>query len=277
MTATLHAMLRRLAILVFPLALLAALPCAAGDESRLPLSGSDQAYYDKIFGGSFYETHANFILAKVIEVAKEPPEGDEAAYVLEAVADYRNEVKEHDRLIVGGDLMHPGSNISPMAKLPIGKTVILAAVPGKQRGTYHTGSGQLAPFGFAAPTVIQPAELNDVKEALAEMRRVVPLDGHGPVPRDQVDRLLKSTNYAIWALGASLRACQATQKDVDELELIAVDKAATVAQLAWVHHLVLEVVPDKVQPSCETLNWMFSSFLNSHTPNLQALEPGPIE
>src|SRR5207244_1187481 len=105
-----------------------------------------------------------------------------------------------------GQHRHAGSNINPLPELRIGETVLMRTLPGERAGELEYGGEIAAPFGFACPHVVRPAEAADVKRAMADLRRLVPADGKGSLPRDEAERLMKSDAYPLWALGAALLA-----------------------------------------------------------------------
>lgn len=249
---------------------------AAGDPTTAPsqVDNSRQTYFDLLLGGDFYERHGDLILAKVLNGPKDPASGSRMTYALDVVADYRANLKEHEHITVNGNSAHNGSNIAPMPELPLNHVVLLYVSATERPGTFEFAGQLTAPFGKVTPKVIDPVQVDDVKHAIAEMHRLIPGDGHGPVPHDEAKRLLESKIYSLWALGACLLAFEGRVDEVQAIARAAGTADATLAQLDWVRYLLTEVVPDQAQAKAkEELPLTILNYISTHNPELQYLQP----
>lgn len=255
-----------------------ALPSVARCADPVPADdgGSVQAYFDRLLGGAFYEKRSDFLLGKVVRFVEPAPKDFTAGYEIEVAGSYRGELRERSRIIVGGDQDPPVlSDFGSMPKLPVGATVLIAVDPTGRAGEYAYKGRRATPFGVTAPHTVEVPDVGHVNQALAEMRKVVPPDGKGPVNHDEAERLLESKDRLMWALGATLLACEGTPKDVHQLMLIFnSDENLTLQQALWVHDLVTWVVKEHAQPlksdADEALIGFLKRYSVAHVNGLEA-------
>jgi hypothetical protein len=242
---------------------------ASADPAPAEDEGTQQPYFDRLMGGAFYEKRIDLVLAKVVGPLKKWPDGFNAGYSLEIFADYRGDLKEHQQVSMFGQRRQIGSNFSPLEELVTNDVMLLAIVPLERSGEFQ--HRELAtPIGLGCPHTVKPEGIAGVKQALAELRRLVPQDGKGEVPRAEAYRLLTSKEPLLWALGSTLVAYDPAPGDVESLKrMVNTMEGLTLSQAVWVHYLLTWVVPEDKRPTKADSDALLVGYVRSHSKPLE--------
>ncbi|MDB5330654.1 MAG: hypothetical protein JWP03_1805 [Phycisphaerales bacterium] len=212
--------------------------------------GTQQPYFDRLMGGAFFQQHIDVVLARVVGPLATWPDGYDTGYTLEILDDYGGGLKEHERVKMFGTRPVPnGSSFGPLRTLAADDVMLLAIAPLKAAGQFRYRE-LTTPMGLGCPSVVKPGWVAAVRRTLADLRRLVPKDGKGELPRADAYRLLASEEPLRWALGASLVAYDPAPGDVESLKrIVNTQEDLTLPQAVWVYYLLTSVVPEDKRPS----------------------------
>jgi hypothetical protein len=252
--------------------LIASAPCSVSAEPPAgDNDGSQQPYFDRLMGLGFFQPRVDVVLAKIVGPLKQWPPGFDAGYALEILGDYRANLKEHQQVKMFGERAQQGSNIAPLEELVTNDIMLLAIAPLERAGEFRYRQ-LTTPVGLNSPQTVKAESVAGVKEALAELRRQVPLNGEGEVSLTEASRLLKSKNPLVWALGASLMAYDPKPADVESLKrMLNTQEGLTLPQAIWIHYLLTQVVPEGVRPSKADSDDLLVGYAQRYA---KPLEPG---
>ncbi|HZL35033.1 MAG TPA: hypothetical protein VFC78_06970 [Tepidisphaeraceae bacterium] len=241
------------------------------DESPRPATAPvSQHYFDRLVG--------NIVLGKVIRAKERPLPGYRIGFEVETLCDYRGEAK--GRITVMGNPADQFTNNNSMPDLPVDRMVLVSIFPLAHAGEFGCADWRFAPFGLQTPREVAPKEIEPIKQAITELRRLAPPNGKGPIPREEVERLLNSKDYLQWALGATLLAYEGTPKDINALMGALNVGNLTVKQAIWVHYILRQIAPEKTRPPAWDLDQTYSGYFESRSPEFKILDdwtPGSPE
>jgi hypothetical protein len=262
---------RRLVRLFFTVLLACSSSPVSADDPHGDDEGTQQPYFDRLMDTGFFQPHADVVLAKIVGPLKEWPADFNAGYTLEILDDYRADLKERQQVKMFGQRAQQGSNIAPLDQLVTNDVMLLAIVPLKSSGGYRYRQ-LTVPFGMDCPCTVKPGAVAGIKRALGELRRLVPKDGKGELPRAEAYRLLTSKEPLLWALGSTLVAYDPAPGDVESLKrMVNTKEGLTLSQAVWVHYLLTWVVPEDKRPTKADSDALLVGYVRSH---VKSLEPG---
>lgn len=167
------------------------------------------------------------------------------AYRAEVLCECQRRVAEGTAIRIFGEWGVEGSNPKEIPLLKPGAVFLMAVAATADKDVFEFDGWSCLPIGLTIPAEVAPSDIADLKAGLLTLGTTAKRDL--PSGKD-VDTILQSGNYYVWALGEACIATSGTTQDADKLVRIANKDALTARQVLWQDYC-FDLLPEAVRPS----------------------------
>jgi len=168
-------------------------------------------------------------------------------YRAEVLCECQRRAPEGAEVRIFGEWGVEGTNPKEIPLLKPGAVFLIAVVVTPDKDVFEFDGWSFLHIGLTIPAEVAPSDIADLKAGLLAFGDAAKRDTGLPARKD-IDTMLQSGNYYVWALGEACIAISGTKQDADKLVGLANKDAMSARQVLWQDYC-FDLLPEAVRPS----------------------------